>query len=149
MRRLWMCLLAALACAAVSTADTDDSSDKLGKKVEPALVDPAGKTISLADLRGEKATVVVFFSFDCPNSTGYASTLAELAKKYEPQGVSFVGICPCDDSPAEIEKHAKDFALPFPVYKDERFAAHYDEKSPGLAAYLRAAIHANADRGSR
>ena len=28
---------------------------------------------------------------------------------------------------------------------DERFAAHYDEQSPGLAAYVHDAIHANAD----
>lgn len=30
--------------------------------------------------------------------------------------------------------------------EDERFTAHYDERAPGLAAYLCAAIHANADR---
>jgi MerR family transcriptional regulator, thiopeptide resistance regulator len=29
---------------------------------------------------------------------------------------------------------------------DERFTEHYDERTPGLAAYLCAAIHANADR---
>ena len=29
---------------------------------------------------------------------------------------------------------------------DPRFAQHYDERTPGLATYLRAAIHANADR---
>lgn len=29
---------------------------------------------------------------------------------------------------------------------DERFTAHYDERAPGLAAYLRIAINANADR---
>lgn len=30
--------------------------------------------------------------------------------------------------------------------EDERFARHYDDRAPGLAAYLCAAIHANADR---
>lgn len=29
---------------------------------------------------------------------------------------------------------------------DARFTAHYDEVAPGLARYLRDAIHANADR---
>jgi len=29
---------------------------------------------------------------------------------------------------------------------DERFVEHYDQRTPGLAAYLCAAIHANADR---
>jgi hypothetical protein len=30
--------------------------------------------------------------------------------------------------------------------EDERFVQHYEERAPGLAAYLCAAIHANADR---
>jgi hypothetical protein len=29
---------------------------------------------------------------------------------------------------------------------DERFTAHYEETAPGLASYVSAAIHANADR---
>jgi len=32
---------------------------------------------------------------------------------------------------------------------DERFAAHYDEQAPGLAAYVHDAIHANADHSER
>lgn len=32
--------------------------------------------------------------------------------------------------------------------EDERFAAHYDGIAPGLAHYVRAAIHANADQRS-
>lgn len=32
---------------------------------------------------------------------------------------------------------------------DARFAAHYDEVAPGLARYVRDAIHANADLASR
>jgi MerR family transcriptional regulator, thiopeptide resistance regulator len=30
--------------------------------------------------------------------------------------------------------------------EDPRFAAHYDEQTPGLARFVRTAIHANADR---
>src|SRR5215471_8492609 len=37
----------------------------------------AGKPASLYDFRGKKALVVVVLNFDCPNSTGYAPTLAE------------------------------------------------------------------------
>src|SRR3954463_489188 len=96
MRRFWMCLLAGLAVTGPAVADTADSSDKLGKKVEPALVDPAGKTVALADLKGEKATVVVFFSFDCPNSTGYTPTLLDLHKDFAAKGVKLVGVCEMD-----------------------------------------------------
>jgi MerR family transcriptional regulator, thiopeptide resistance regulator len=31
---------------------------------------------------------------------------------------------------------------------DPRFTAHYDEQAPGLARYVRDAIHANADRAT-
>ena len=32
--------------------------------------------------------------------------------------------------------------------EDPRFTEHYDERAPGLASYLCAAIHANADRSA-
>ena len=32
---------------------------------------------------------------------------------------------------------------------DERFRSHYDTQTPGLAAFIRDAAHANADRGAR
>ena len=32
---------------------------------------------------------------------------------------------------------------------DERFTKTYDQVKPGLAAYLREAIHANADRAGK
>jgi mono/diheme cytochrome c family protein len=70
-----------------------------------------------------KATVVVFLSFDCPVSNSYAAALAELAKEYGAKGVSFVGLCPCDLTPAEVEKQAKDFRLGFSIYKDDGFVA--------------------------
>ena len=38
------------------------------------------------DLKGEKAIVVVFLSFECPISTAYSPVLAEMAKRYAEQG---------------------------------------------------------------
>ncbi len=32
---------------------------------------------------------------------------------------------------------------------DERFRSHYDTQTPGLAAFIRDAAHANADRVAR
>jgi len=64
-----------------------------------------------------KATVIVFLSFDCPVSTSYAAPLSDLAKAYAAQGVTFVGLCPCDASAAEVEKQAKDFASASRSYK--------------------------------
>jgi peroxiredoxin len=126
--RSFVVLILAFACGlfawnASQSADPP-SNAKIGMKIGNfTLKDSAGKAFSLHDIKDAKAIVVVFLSFDCPNSTGYAPTLAEMAKKYESQGVRFVGVCPCDDPPAEIEKHGKEFALPFPVFRDDKFAA--------------------------
>jgi peroxiredoxin len=88
-----------------------------------SLKGDAGKAVAWKDLAGDKATVVVFLSFDCPISNGYATPLAELADVYAKKGVKFVGICPCDDSAADIAKKAKEFKLPFPIFRDETLAA--------------------------
>ena len=82
-----------------------------------------GKTSDWKALSGKQATVVVFLSFDCPMSNGYAKPLTDLASDYEAKGVKFIGLCPCDESPAQVAEHAKEFKLGFPMFKDERLAA--------------------------
>ena len=111
---------AAFAFAAPAPAAEPDVT-RLNTKIDPLpLRDAAGKPIKLPE---SKATVVVFLSFECPVSNSYAAPLAELAKEYVPKGVTFVGLCPCDLTPAEVEKQAKDFRLGFPIYKDSGFVA--------------------------
>ncbi len=45
------------------------------------------------------------------------------------------------DCPAPMHRALGDMYV-----DDERFSAHYDGRAPGLAAYVRDAVHANADR---
>src|SRR5438309_1384225 len=102
-----------------------DDAPKLGQKIANVTFATAdGKKASLYDLKDKEAVVAVFLSFDCPNSTGYAPILADMAKKYAERKVAFVGIC-CgeDDTPASVAKHAEEFKLGFPVYKDDQGAA--------------------------
>ena len=122
MRRTWMSLLTALVVAGGSLADTADSSDKLGKKIEPALVDAAGKPVNLADLKGEKATVVVFLSFDCPNSNGYTPTLLDLHREFGSKGVKLVAISETELATDELAAKVKEYKLPFPVFADAKQA---------------------------
>jgi peroxiredoxin len=117
-------LLAALLApglAAGARAADAPSTDKLGKPVHHiAFHDAAGKAFALDDLRDKKAIVVVFLSFDCPVSTSYAQPLADLAKKYGGRGVEFLGVCCAEDeSAAQVAKHAAEYKLPFPVFKDD------------------------------
>lgn len=69
---------------------------------------------------GKRATVLIFLGTGCPVSNAYLPHLNELAKKYEPQDVRFIGVnANAQDSAADVAKHAKEFAIGFPVIKDD------------------------------
>lgn len=69
---------------------------------------------------GKQATVIVFIGTGCPVSNAYLPHLNELAKKYDAKGVRFIGVnANAQDSADEVAKHAKEFAIAFPVVKDE------------------------------
>src|SRR5262249_50477338 len=122
MRRTWMSLVAGFALAGFAVAEPEGSSDKLGTKIDPPLVDGTGKSARLADLSGEKATVVVFLSFDCPNSNGYTPTLIDLHKDYAAKGVKFVAVCETDLSADELKAKIDEYNLPFPILVDPKQA---------------------------
>jgi peroxiredoxin len=82
----------------------------------------AGKAVPWKDVAGAKATVVVFLSFDCPMSVSYLKPLGDLSKAYRDKGVNLIALCPCDDSAAQIAKQAKEYDLPFRVFRDNDFA---------------------------
>jgi thiol-disulfide isomerase/thioredoxin len=122
MRRIWMSFLTCLAFTGVAVADADSSSDKLGKKIDTVLADSAGKQVSLAQLAGEKGTVVVFLSFDCPNSNGYTPTLLDFAKSFDPKGIKFIGVVENELTAEELKAKVAEYKLPFPVFTDPKQA---------------------------
>jgi peroxiredoxin/mono/diheme cytochrome c family protein len=71
-------------------------------------------------LKESKIIVVVFIGTECPINNAYMPRLAELHKSYAAKGVQFLAInSNRQDTVERIAKHAKEFALPFPVLKDE------------------------------
>ncbi len=110
--------------APVAAADPQVSTDRLNKEIDnvkfPAT---AGKATSLRDFAGEKGTVVVFLSFDCPVSNSYATTLTELHSAYSAKGVKFLALVPTDDGAEKVAKKAAEFKLPFPVHSDSTHVA--------------------------
>lgn len=119
--------LALVAGAPATTArpDTPPSNDKINKKIDNFTLKGAnGKPLSLYDFKDKKAVVVVFLSFDCPVSNSYAPVLADLAKAYEPKGVSFLAVNSTDEEDAaHFAKKAAEYRIPFPVLKDDNRAA--------------------------
>lgn len=122
-------IIAALAVCVFSApqfaAEKEASKAKLGEKIAGlAFSDDKGNQVPFDDLRGKKATVVVFLSFECPVSNSYTRPLADMAKEYGKHGIAFVGISTNqEETRAQIAKYRKDFDLNFPVHLDTGYTA--------------------------
>jgi peroxiredoxin len=85
-----------------------------------SLKDTTGKPVSLTDLKGKKAIVVLFVGTECPINNALMPRLAEMSKAYAPRGVQFLAInSNRQDSAERVAEHAKQYSLPFPVLKDD------------------------------
>lgn len=83
------------------------------------------KNISWADIKGEKATLVMFICNHCPYVIHINDELVRLSKDYTSKGVGFVAISSNDvenypqDSPEKMKSHAAECDYPFPYLYDE------------------------------
>ncbi len=114
--------VAVLLVSGVMIAGDSMSASFLGKEA-PAftLADAKGATHSLADLGGDKGTVIIWVSTQCPVSNAYNERMAELAKTYTDKGFRFVGINSNKaEGVSEIASHAEDNGFTFPILKDEK-----------------------------
>jgi peroxiredoxin len=95
-------------------------SHPVGRTIEGfELHDHLGAPRKLSDWSGKEGVVIVFLGTECPLARQYALRLAELATRYEPRGVAFVGInSNQQDSLAEIAHYARESGISFPILKD-------------------------------
>jgi len=92
-----------------------------------------GSVVSLSDLRGAKALVVMFICNHCPFVKHIASQLVQLHKDYDSKGVQFVGISSNDVSthPADgpeamkIEAQAQGYRFPYLYDQSQEVAKAY------------------------
>lgn len=84
-----------------------------------------GQNVSFDDIKGEKATVVMFICNHCPYVKHVQPELVRLATDYQNEGVGFVAISSNDvekypeDSPDLMQKEAQKWNYPFPYLYDE------------------------------
>lgn len=84
-----------------------------------------GRLMSLADVSGEKGTVVMFICNHCPFVKHVADQLAILGRDYLPRGIGVVAISSNDvsthpaDSPEQMVHEAEERGYPFPYLYDE------------------------------
>ena len=85
----------------------------------------SGETLSLAGLKSDRATVVMFLCNHCPFVKHVNPQLVKLANDYQPRGISFVAISSNDvenypeDSPEKMTEYAARLGYPFPYLYDE------------------------------
>lgn len=94
----------------------------------------SNKHLSLNQLKGAKATVVMFICNHCPFVIHVNQEIVNIANEYHKKGISFIAISSNDvvnypqDRPELMTEHAKDNNYPFPYLYDEtqEIAKSYD-----------------------
>ncbi len=94
----------------------------------------SGKSVSLKDIKGTAATVIMFICNHCPFVKHVNAELVNLADDYQNKEVGFVAISSNDvinhpeDSPALMKQVATQLKYPFPYLYDEtqQIAKAYD-----------------------
>jgi mono/diheme cytochrome c family protein/peroxiredoxin len=106
--------------AALPADDAQDSQDSTASEFPAASLPNAdGLRLELAQLRGDKATLLVSLSTQCPISNGYIPTLNRLAETYGPRGVAVIGLNPnAGQGLRDLKVFQHDYQLKFPLLKD-------------------------------
>ena len=86
----------------------------------PVARDLAGKALSLEAPQGG-ASLIVFYSSECPISNAYSPILNEIAGAFPREKLTIVGVCVDPDlSDGEIAQHAQEYKLLYPVMHDPK-----------------------------
>ncbi len=98
----------------------------LGTEAEDfSLINTDGRTLSFADVAGERGTVLMFICNHCPFVKHVANELAAIGYEYMPKGVGMVAINSNDvvshpaDSPEQMIHESEQRGYSFPYLFDE------------------------------
>jgi peroxiredoxin len=110
-----------LVAGAVMAQEPEAAGVSIGQTVSDfTLTDTDGKKHSLASLRGEKGTVLIFVSVQCPVSNAYNERMEKLAQDYKARGINIVGInANSTESSDDVKHHAAEHHLTFTILKDK------------------------------
>jgi len=116
------CLLAAVGVMAQDALKQEQESAgiAIGQKISDfTLTDADGKKHTLASLKGEKGTVLIFVAVQCPVSNAYNERMEKLAQDYKARGINVVGInSNSTESTDDVKHHAAEHHLTFTILKD-------------------------------
>jgi peroxiredoxin len=117
------CLLAAVGVVMAQDAmgqEQESAGIPIGQKISDfTLTDVDGKKHTLASLKGEKGTVLIFVAVQCPVSNAYNERMEKLAQDYKARGINVVGInSNSTESTDDVRHHAAEHHLTFTILKD-------------------------------
>jgi peroxiredoxin len=112
-------LSAVLAASALAAAGPGGTN--IGQPVADfKLPDAEGREHSLSTLKGEKGTVIIFISAQCPMVRAYNERIEKLAQDYRAKGVNVVGVnSNVTESADDIKRHAAENSYSFVVLRDK------------------------------
>ena len=84
-----------------------------------SLPDTNGKVQSLSNLKGEKGTIIIFLSAQCPVVKAYHARISKLAEDYKAKGINFIGINSNSTESADWVKSNAVENYEFPVLIDK------------------------------
>ena len=108
----------------ISAAELEIGSGMPG--MDYKLKDISGNTTTLADIKGNKGTLVIFSCNTCPWVIRWEDRYVSIADKYTPKGIGVIAVnsnagrFDGDDSLEEMVKHAKKNDYNFPYAQDPR-----------------------------
>ena len=108
----------------ISAAELEIGSGMPG--MDYKLKDISGNTTTLADVKGNKGTLVIFSCNTCPWVIRWEDRYVSIADKYTPKGIGVIAVNSNagrfggDDSLEEMVKHAKKNDYNFPYAQDPR-----------------------------
>lgn len=114
-------ILAVSTTVAFANGSEKSSGVSIGQPVADfKLPDVDGKERSLASVKGENGTVLIFISAQCPMVRAYNERIEKLAQDYRARGVNVVGInSNVTESTEDIKRHISDNNFSFVVLRDK------------------------------
>ena len=114
-------IFALLTIVSFANQATAQEAFAVGAKLENfTMKDTSGAEQSFEKLKGEKGTVLVFLSAQCPVVKGYNDRINEIAAAYSAKGIKFIGInSNATEDAAWVKSNASEVGYKFPVLKDE------------------------------
>src|SRR2546423_979863 len=104
-----------------TSTDTPSSGLAIGSTINDfELSDVSGHKHTLASLKGQKGTVLIFISVQCPVSNAYNERMEQLYQDYNARGINVVGInANATETADQAKHHAEEHHLTFTILKDK------------------------------